>query len=427
MSRFDGAPPGAQGNMPSDPTLDVVLQAVRRRYDDMVLEPAKAERALLRKAFPQKRRWPVWAFGGSAIAVSAMLLFFVFQGAWLSRPLMVTVLNASIGEGGYLHRSPEDKGVVQAEFSDGSHFRWLKGSRGRIRATTPKGATLAVEDGTLEAIVKPLPAAAWSVEAGPFVVQVTGTAFHVTWSGSDEKFLLDLHHGKVTITGPLVGQVHVVAGQKVSVSLREGIVSWANPTTAPPHSPLPAQPSPEVAPSLPTPVTSPMPRRTAPAQKRPTPDSWSTMVSRGDFAQVIADAEARGIEKSLNTADRVGLAALADAARYARRFDIVEPALKRAIQRFPRSIEAEHAPFLLGRIYDEAARWPEAASWYSRYLSGSPNGSYAAEALGRKMIVLSRLNTPKDTAAAQALAKAYLGRFPAGPYAQAARKLLDLR
>lgn len=43
------------------------------------------------------------------------------------------------------------------------------------------------------------------------------------------------------------------------------------------------------------------------------------------------------------------------------------------------------------------------------------------------MIVLSRLNTPKDTAAAQALAKEYLGRFPVGPYAHPARKLLDLR
>ena len=426
MSRFDRVEPGAQGNMPSDPTLDLVLEAVRHRYDDMVLHPAKAEQALVLKALHQKRRWPVWAFGGGLVAVGTTLLILLFQVTpWSSRPLMVTVLNASIGEGGYLHRSPQDKGVVQAAFSDGSHFRWLKGSRGRIRVTTPKGATLAVEDGTLEAMVKPLPAAAWSVEAGPFVVKVTGTAFHVTWSGSDEKFLLDLHRGKVTIMGPLVGQVDLVGGQKISVSLREGIVTWANPR--PTTAPLPSQPTREAAPSLQTPAARPVPRTTSPAPKRPAADSWSTLVSRGDFAQVIDDAEARGIEKSLDTADRVGLAALADAARYARRFDIAEPALKRAMQRFPHSIEAEHAPFLLGRIYDEAARWSEAASWYTGYLSGSPNGSYAAEAMGRKIIVLSRLNTPKDSAAAQALAKEYLGRFPVGPYAQAARKLLDLR
>ncbi len=62
-----------------------------------------------------------------------------------------------------------------------------------------------------------------------------------------------------------------------------------------------------------------------------------------------------------------------------------------------------------------------ALHWYDRYLEEAPNGAYAAEALGRRMIALRELY---GTAAARPVAEAYVHRFPRGSYAGAAHLLL---
>ena len=51
------------------------------------------------------------------------------------------------------------------------------------------------------------PKARWSVEAGPFVVQVTGTTFDVRWSNTDGVLRVRLINGVVSVHGPLVTQM----------------------------------------------------------------------------------------------------------------------------------------------------------------------------------------------------------------------------
>ena len=63
----------------------------------------------------------------------------------------------------------------------------------------------------------------------------------------------------------------------------------------------------------------------------------------------------------------------------------------------------------------------QAMGWYDRYVAEAPSGVWAADALGRRMVIL---NNTRGTAAAVAAAKDYLERFPAGPYAGFARKIL---
>jgi hypothetical protein len=63
----------------------------------------------------------------------------------------------------------------------------------------------------------------------------------------------------------------------------------------------------------------------------------------------------------------------------------------------------------------------EAVRWYDTYLAGAPAGTYASEALGRKMLANKQLH---GFSAAESLAREYLQRFPAGPYAGAALALL---
>jgi TolA-binding protein len=90
-------------------------------------------------------------------------------------------------------------------------------------------------------------------------------------------------------------------------------------------------------------------------------------------------------------------------------------------RRFPSSSRALDAAFLLGRLEEDSARGPtKAVAWYDEYLSRAPNGTYASEALGRKMIVTSKL---AGAAQARPMADEYLRRFPSGTYAGSARAL----
>ena len=82
---------------------------------------------------------------------------------------------------------------------------------------------------------------------------------------------------------------------------------------------------------------------------------------------------------------------------------------------------ARDALFLLGRVEELRAPGSAAAiGWYDQYLAGAPGGTYAAEALGRKMILSNEVTGP---ASSRPIAEEYLRRFPGGSYAGAARAL----
>jgi TolA-binding protein len=115
------------------------------------------------------------------------------------------------------------------------------------------------------------------------------------------------------------------------------------------------------------------------------------------------------------------LLALANAARYRRRTGLARAALLAVRRRFPNSPRALHAIFLLGRVEESGgSEMARAIAWYDEYLARLPAGAYAAEALGRKMTLTSKLG---ESAQARAIAEEYLRRFPKGSYAGAARAL----
>jgi len=149
--------------------------------------------------------------------------------------------------------------------------------------------------------------------------------------------------------------------------------------------------------------------------------TWAQRVARGDFAGVIGEAEAKGVEATLASATLPDLAALADAARYGGRLDLARRALGAERTRFPGSREASNAAFLLGRIADDAQGSPAAAAaLYDQYLRESPGGAFAEEALGRKMVALRRSSGRE---AARGAAAEYLRRYPGGAFAAAAREI----
>jgi TolA-binding protein len=137
--------------------------------------------------------------------------------------------------------------------------------------------------------------------------------------------------------------------------------------------------------------------------------------------RIFADVERAGVKSTLEKASSEDLFALADAARYRRRMDLAREALLAERRRFPGSARSLDAAFLLGRVEETSERgMAKAVQWYEEYLARTPTGTYAAEALGRKMILTSKLD---GAAQAQPVAEQYLRRFPNGAYAGSARVL----
>ena len=147
--------------------------------------------------------------------------------------------------------------------------------------------------------------------------------------------------------------------------------------------------------------------------------SWTVALSAGDFGAIVNDAE-RDIDRALAERSSEELAALSAAARYLRKNDLARRVLETERRRFPSSPRAADAAFFLGRLDENASDPARALSWYDRCLAEAPAGPYAAEALGRKMMVVRDLAGPTD---ARQVADEYVRRFPHGSYAGAAQAL----
>jgi hypothetical protein len=308
---------------------------------------------------------------------------------------------------------------TQIRFSDGSELRLDPGSDTHIRALDEHGGRVSIDEGTARVAIAKRPGAAWTVAAGPYTVQVTGTAFSVQWSKKEQAFEIAMVSGSVIVSGPLVGSgMTLRAGQRIRTGLvngkleldtTDGVRAKASSATSPPLDLDALTPGAMDAP--PAPGSAGLPGGAL---------DWSRRAAQGEFAAVIEAAERRGLENTLTTASLADLAALADSARYARRGSLAKRVLLAERKRFPASAAARDAAFFLGRLAEDDGSG--ALEWYDRYLSDSPRGTYASQALGRKMMLVYQ---QRGLANARAIADDYLARFPSGPYAAAARRIQD--
>jgi hypothetical protein len=269
------------------------------------------------------------------------------------------------------------------------------------------------------------------VLAAGYQVHVTGTSFAVAFDGEQKTLGVRMFSGSVRVSGPLLAQgVDVSGGERLVVDVAQGSVR-VEPADAPamvdhapePEEPLVAVEPIETEPPAPPPTTSePSSRRAKRRAAALVPPSWQSLVASGDFAAVLAAAEQRGFPTVYQAGSFAELDALADAARYERRTTVARGALLAIRSRFAGTRAAKEAAFLLGRLL-EGAGSPSALvlEWYERYLEEDGGGVYAAQALGRKMLIVHRQH---GSSGALPLARDYLKRFPDGPHASGARKLL---
>jgi ferric-dicitrate binding protein FerR (iron transport regulator) len=423
--------------------------------------------------------WRGLLLAGAGVAAAVTLLV-VVRGVQRARPVTYVVEDAA-EQDGYIRGT--GNGPSQVRFSDGTHVDLAQGARVSVLSRGPRGARLRVEEGEAHFDVAHLPRASWSVEAGPYVVYVTGTVFDLSWSGASEVIEVRMRSGSVQVGGPLLPErVTLRGGQRLRAKLASGelligdgrgreadaddgragspAAAQAQPPAAEPGdseaplpppaaSPPPLPPSPLAAPSPPSasrrapepeagaqeaaPAPSSAPVRRAIAHRGPpqphvtalpwAPETWSDAIHTGNFHRVVKEAEGHGLDRTLREVDGPALSALADSARYSDRADVAERALIATRHRFPKTERAYSAAFFLGRMADERKEFAAGLAWYRSYLVDRPDGPYAAEALGREMLAVERI---AGREAARSVAREYVARFPNGTYMLQAHKILAI-
>jgi hypothetical protein len=410
---------------PTRAKLDNGLRAVRSRMDD-------AEQKAWR-AFAPRRAVLRLAVLATLIVASVFVALSVVRSERPRAPVAQPALSyrlegGSLIEGGYL-RELAPSGI-RAVFSEGTEFILMPGTRSRLRAVEASGARITIEHGAASFQVTPANDRRWQVDVGPFLVTVKGTAFKVSWDAVTERFELKLQHGSVTVSGPLTGgEIALQAGQRLLVDLPKGeaVINEHTPEDRPESPAGSASPAPEPpldeSPAASDKPAAPVGRRGAmPSTARVVDDHrWAAALAAGQLDRILAEAERAGVKMTLDTASSDDLLALADAARYRRRTDLARDALLAERRRFAGSSHALDAAFLLGRV-EEVSDHGRAIQWYDEYLMRAPTGTYASEALGRKMTLTSKL---RGTSQARPIAEDYLRRFPAGTYAGPARAIVS--
>jgi hypothetical protein len=336
-------------------------------------------------------------------------------------------------EGGYL--SASGTAGIGLYFDEGSQFLLSPGTRGRLREVNGDGARLAIEHGSASLRITESREHRWSVESGPFLVTVKGTDFSVSWDPASERFEVRLRRGRVEVYGPVVGEgLALRPGQRLIVNLPKAeTVITEEPfeeAAVGPGLAMPVESSGAVAAAAPSasvervPPAAPTARASAGVSATGPERRWREALANGEWDRILSQADREGIDATLRSASSDDLFALADAARYRRRTDLARATLLAQRSRFPTSARSLDAAFLLGRIEESRPSGrAQAISWYDEYLVRAPAGTYAAEALGRKMVLTKELGGP---ASARPIAEEYLRRFPGGSYSGAARALRAL-
>jgi hypothetical protein len=320
--------------------------------------------------------------------------------------------------------APASRQPLALRFSEGSVVELEPGARARVARTTTHGATVLIESGGAQVNVVHRPATDWTILAGPYTVHVTGTAFNLDFDAASQRFELKMQSGVVSVDGPGLSHpvevehdqkfVHYVGDPKFERKETQDSVDVSK-------SSLPDTSAAGVG----TGAEASMQRRATSVPSDAARDStartgWAADVARGEYAAVFRKAKEKGWTQVLEEANTQDLMAVANAARFLGRTDSSREALEALRRRFKGTYAAQSATYLLGRI-TEPSSTKEAVSFYLQYEREAPNGPLVAEAVGRRLLLLQATG---DRSGTERLARDYVARFPDGPYAGVARKIV---
>jgi hypothetical protein len=254
-------------------------------------------------------------------------------------------------------------------------------------------------------------------------VDVVGTQFDLAYGSAG--FSLVMHAGRVRITGPQGRSWTLDAGQ--NLRLPGEVPATAEPQATSTSEAAVAEGSSVLGPSAnqsdkPTPIGAKAPN-SAP-QRADAQRSWPELVAKGQFQRVLDEAKALGGQFPGPQASEAQIAAAAQAAGYSGDSRFAERCWRYLRKHHARSAGSARAAFYLARIAEQRGDLREALDWLGVYNKESPGGAFSAEALGRQLLILRRID-PTAPKAVEA-ARDYLRRFPEGAHKEAAQATLGV-
>lgn len=410
-----------------DPITELLLQesaldpAQTKAARDVFLERVDVELARSRRVSTV-----IW-LAPLSVAAAILLAWTFWPGATLSYEVA-----GAARDGNYVKA---EGGPTIVRFSDATEVTAKSGTRLRVVEMRDNGAQVSVESGSVAVRVTHTGASAWNFAAGPFDVHVTGTRFDLAWDAEAERLTVDLHEGSVEIAGyEKSGPVALRAGQRFVGDARARTMQVSDVGAALVESGR-ARRAPGVlrsdldrkeatAPSSGSePIVSSDNQTNAKAAgaspRAAGEPSWTALVSKGKFGEVVARANARGVDGCISSCSAEELGALADAARYTGQGPLAARSLSAMRDRFSGSTKVR-AAFLLGRLHEGQGQLALALNWYETSLREGPSGAFAGESLAGKMRTVLGL---RGRAAAQPIAREYLKSYPEGVHSEAAKKI----
>lgn len=359
----------------------------------------------------------LWTFKHTSFAVAAVACLALAAAAlgstWRGSGLSYEVSGGEV-TGGMIRT---DSAEAHVAFTDDSFVRVAPRSRLSIDVVGEHAALTRLVTGKLHVNVRHHDDTSYRFLAGPYEVRVVGTEFDLAWDPNAAGFSLSMQHGEVRVVSPDGAVRSVIGGESLRLPVQQGVAVSAAPAAAP--RPEPVAIAEEAAPvDLPA-VRSPSVAAAAPTTKA---RNWDALVAKGRFADVVRDAESLGVGSVLAARSGADLKALGQAARYTGDRGLALRAFTTLRERFSNSDAGRPASFFIARVHEEQGSPREALRWLSVYLSEAPRGVYAAEAMGRRLMLTERV---AGRASAVPLAKEYLERFPQGAYAASARAILQ--
>jgi ferric-dicitrate binding protein FerR (iron transport regulator) len=289
----------------------------------------------------------------------------------------------------------EDVRPRQMAFSDGSTLVLHASGRLRVTVAHSHGATLLLERGRLDVSIRHHPSTRWRLEVGPYVVEVTGTRFDVTWDPDAGDFGVDLLEGAVHISGPGISTpIPLQIGQQFRANQAGNYAVQRQPQTAPASPPTMTEPTarPSATAKATRVASAAGPERAGSPSGHDKPAcDWTGLVSSGQFEATVSEAQRLGIETTLAECPTRSLFALADAARYLGKFDLSKSALVAIRKRAPD--DRSKAAFFLGRLAEASGNLELALGWYSQAMEGKADPQFAEEANAGTARVTKRIRS----------------------------------
>ncbi len=413
--------------------MSVELEALMRDVGRAVVGDAQRRNLIpqvpgapgVRRGAPPRRAAP-WAWALAGAGACAALAAFV----WLRpHPLSFAVAGETAdGRVGAPIVAPP-RAPLALSFSDGSAVTLPPRAAAHVDALENAGATVAIDEGTVEVSVIHRAHTRWQVRAGAYRIQVTGTRFAAGWDRHAQALTVTMHEGAVLVTGPgLPEPVRLVTGQRLRASA-SGVDLGLESALAPP---APSRDEPIATPPLPPEAALAPPPPEPPAARGPTPRAhraeathgaasgapdWRVAAAHANYSEALAAAVQAGWRGECARLGADDVVLLGDVARLAGDLPRAEEAYRAARRRFP---GADRPVFAMGLIAFEGRHdYRAAADWFAGYLRAFPRGPLAREAAGR--LIESRLKAGED-GEARAAAAAYLREFPGGPHTALARR-----